>query len=160
MCILTCKGHVIISVTLRGGSKLYEGGTYYLDRMYPRGYILYNIIWTGGTYYIYNLGRGGGYQIEGVRFIWDTGKSVIVSRSPCLSQVSMATNGGAHKFNKNENNWLYKHFEPQQIDVELCVFYIDRLLAFLLTPDHHFAQAALYHYATYMSGTFLAPTQW
>ena len=60
MCILTCKGHVIISSTLRGGggSKLYEGGTYYLDRMYPRGYILYNIIWTGGTYYIYNLDRG------------------------------------------------------------------------------------------------------
>ena len=38
----------IISATLRGGSKLYEGGTYYLDRMYSRGYILYNIIWTGG----------------------------------------------------------------------------------------------------------------
>ena len=29
----------------------------------------------------------------------------------------MATNGGAHKFNKNENNWLHKHFEPQQVDV-------------------------------------------
>ena len=29
----------------------------------------------------------------------------------------MATNGGAHKFNKNDNNWLHKHFEPQQVDV-------------------------------------------
>ena len=29
----------------------------------------------------------------------------------------MATNGGAHKFNKNENIWLHKHFEPQQVDV-------------------------------------------
>ena len=28
----------------------------------------------------------------------------------------MATNGGAHKFNKNDNNWLHKHFEPQQVD--------------------------------------------
>ena len=44
-------------------------------------------------------------------------KSVIVSRSPCVSQVPMATNGGAHKFNKNENNWLHEHFEPQQVDV-------------------------------------------
>ena len=44
-------------------------------------------------------------------------KSVIVSRSPCVSQVPMATNGGAHKFHKNENNWLHKHFEPQQVDV-------------------------------------------
>ena len=40
-----------------------------------------------------------------------------VSRSPCVSQVPMVTNGGAHKFNKNENNWLHKHFEPQQVDV-------------------------------------------
>ena len=44
-------------------------------------------------------------------------KSVIVSRSPCVSQVPMATNGGAHTFNKNDNNWLHKHFEPQQVDV-------------------------------------------
>ena len=44
-------------------------------------------------------------------------KSVIVSRSPCVSQVPMATNGGAHKCNKYENNWLHKHFEPQQVDV-------------------------------------------
>ena len=29
----------------------------------------------------------------------------------------MATNGGAHKFNKNDTNWLHKHFEPQQVDV-------------------------------------------
>ena len=29
----------------------------------------------------------------------------------------MATNGGAHKFNNNENNWLHNHFEPQQVDV-------------------------------------------
>ena len=29
----------------------------------------------------------------------------------------MATNGGAHKFVKNENNWLHKHFDPQQVDV-------------------------------------------
>ena len=34
----------------------------------------------------------------------------------------MTTNGGAHKFNKNENNWLHKHFE----DRCSCVFYIDR----------------------------------
>ena len=44
-------------------------------------------------------------------------KSVIVSRSPCVSQFPMATNGSAHKFNKNENNWLHTHFEPQQVDV-------------------------------------------
>ena len=44
-------------------------------------------------------------------------KSVIVSRSPCVSQVPMATNGGAHKFNKNEKNWPHLHFEPQQVDV-------------------------------------------
>ena len=42
---------------------------------------------------------------------------VIVSRSPCASQVPMVTNGGAHKFNKNENNWFHKHLEPQQVDV-------------------------------------------
>ena len=29
----------------------------------------------------------------------------------------MAINGGAHKFNKNENNWPHKYFEPQQVDV-------------------------------------------
>ena len=29
----------------------------------------------------------------------------------------MATNDGAHKFNENNNNWLGKHFEPQQVDV-------------------------------------------
>ena len=29
----------------------------------------------------------------------------------------MATNGGAHRFTKNENNWLHKHFEPQEVDV-------------------------------------------
>ena len=32
--------------------------------------------------------------------------------------------GGAHKFNKNDNNWLHKHFEPQQVDLCSCVFYI------------------------------------
>ena len=46
-------------------------------------------------------------------------KSAIVSRSPCVSQVPMATNGGAHKFNKNDNNWPHKPFEPQQVDVVL-----------------------------------------
>ena len=45
-------------------------------------------------------------------------KSAIVSQSPYVSQVPMTTNGGAHKFNKNENNyWLHAHFEPQQVDV-------------------------------------------
>ena len=36
----------------------------------------------------------------------------------------MATNGGTHKFNKNDNNWLHKYFEPQQVDVviNLSVF--------------------------------------
>ena len=29
----------------------------------------------------------------------------------------MAINGGTHKFNKNENNWPHKYFEPQQVDV-------------------------------------------
>ena len=29
----------------------------------------------------------------------------------------MATNGDAHTFNKNDNNWLHKHFEPQQVGV-------------------------------------------
>ena len=29
----------------------------------------------------------------------------------------MVTNGGAHKLNENDNNWLPKHFEPQQVDV-------------------------------------------
>ena len=29
----------------------------------------------------------------------------------------MVTNDGAHKFNIKENNWLHKHFEPQQVDV-------------------------------------------
>ena len=29
----------------------------------------------------------------------------------------MATNGGAQMYNKNENNWLHKHFEPEQVDV-------------------------------------------
>ena len=47
---------------------------------------------------------------------------VIVSLSPCVSQVPMATNGGAHKFNKNENNWLHKHLELQQVDaVVSCI---------------------------------------
>ena len=44
-------------------------------------------------------------------------KSVIVSRSLCVSHVPVATNGGAHKFTKNDNNWLHKQFEPQQVDV-------------------------------------------
>ena len=35
----------------------------------------------------------------------------------------MATNGGAHKFNKNENNWRHKHFEPQQVDVVVSSIY-------------------------------------
>ena len=37
----------------------------------------------------------------------------------------MATNGGAHKFNKNENNWLRKYFEPQQVDVVVSSISID-----------------------------------
>ena len=35
----------------------------------------------------------------------------------------MATNGGAHKFNKNENNWLHEHFE--QVDVIVSSHYPD-----------------------------------
>ena len=44
-------------------------------------------------------------------------KSVIFSRSPCVPQVPMATNCSTHKFNKNDNNWLHKDFEPQQVAV-------------------------------------------
>ena len=36
----------------------------------------------------------------------------------------MATNGGTHKCNKNENNWSHKHFEPQQVDVVVSCIYI------------------------------------
>ena len=45
----------------------------------------------------------------------------------------MASNGGAHKFNKNENNWLHKHFEPQQVDVVVSstsILALDSLTAF------------------------------
>ena len=48
----------------------------------------------------------------------------------------MTTNGGAHKFNKNENNWLHKHFEPQQIDVvvsSLLILALASLSAFART---------------------------
>ena len=48
----------------------------------------------------------------------------------------MATNGGAHKFNKNENNWLHKHFEPQQVDVVMSsiqILALDSLSAFART---------------------------
>ena len=38
--------------------------------------------------------------------------------------MAMATNGGVHKFNKNENNWLHKHFKPQQVDVVVSSIYI------------------------------------
>ena len=45
----------------------------------------------------------------------------------------MATNGGAHKFNKNDNNWLHKHFELQQVDVvvsSISILGLDSLSAF------------------------------
>ena len=63
-------------------------------------------------------------------------KSIIVLRSPCVSQVPMATNGGAHKFKKNDNNWLHKHFEPQQVDVvvfSISILGLDSLIAFART---------------------------
>ena len=53
--------------------------------------------------------------------------------SPCVSQVPMTTNGGAHKFNKNDNNWLHTHFEPQQVDVVVSsieILALDSLSAF------------------------------
>ena len=45
----------------------------------------------------------------------------------------MAINGGAHKFNKNVNNWLQKHFEPQQVDVvvsSMSILGLESLSAF------------------------------
>ena len=45
----------------------------------------------------------------------------------------MATNGGTHKFNKNENNWLHKHFEPQQVDVVVSCIALDSLSTFART---------------------------
>ena len=45
----------------------------------------------------------------------------------------MAINGGPHKFNKNANNWLHKHFEPQQVDVvvsSISILALDSLSAF------------------------------
>ena len=50
----------------------------------------------------------------------------------------MATNGGAHKFKKSDNNWLHKHFEPQQVDVavaSISILGLESLSAFLRT--HH-----------------------
>ena len=60
-------------------------------------------------------------------------KSVIVSRSPRVSQVPLATNGGGHRFNKNDNNWLHKHFEPEQVDVvvsSISILGLESLSAF------------------------------
>ena len=48
----------------------------------------------------------------------------------------MTTNGSAHKFNKNHNNWLHKHFEPQQVDVvvsSISILGLDSLSAFART---------------------------
>ena len=48
----------------------------------------------------------------------------------------MTTNGGAHKFNKNENNWPHKHFEPQQVDVAVSsiqILALDSLSTFART---------------------------
>ena len=42
----------------------------------------------------------------------------------------MATNGSTHKFNKNDNNWLHKHFEAQQVDVVVSSISILGLSAF------------------------------
>ena len=50
-----------------------------------------------------------------------------------VSQVPMVTNGGAHKFNKNDNNWRHKHFEPQRVDVvvpSISILGLDNLSAF------------------------------
>ena len=54
----------------------------------------------------------------------------------------MTTNGGAHKFNKNENNWAHKHFEPQQVDVDvssISILALDSAFArhHPLTPQQH-----------------------
>ena len=41
------------------------------------------------------------------------------------------------KFNKNENNWLHKHFEPQQVDVvvsSIQILALESLIAFARTP--------------------------
>ena len=49
----------------------------------------------------------------------------------------MATNGGTHKFNKNDNNWLHKHFEPQQVDVVVSSISILGLESLSACPQTH-----------------------
>ena len=36
----------------------------------------------------------------------------------------MATNGGAHKFNENDNNWLHKHFEHTNMNRDTHIFWM------------------------------------
>ena len=49
----------------------------------------------------------------------------------------MATNGGAHKFNKNDNDWLHKHFEPQQVDAVVSSISIPSLKSLSAFPRTH-----------------------
>ena len=54
----------------------------------------------------------------------------------------MATNVGGHKYSKNYNNWLHKHFEPQQVDVvvsSISMLGLELNLANFLTLYGHFA---------------------
>ena len=65
---------------------------------------------------------------------------VIISRSPWVSQSRavrrdgpIATNGGTHKLNKNDNIWLHKYVEPERVDVVVCsisILGLDSLNAF------------------------------
>ena len=49
----------------------------------------------------------------------------------------MTTNGGAHKFKKNDNNWFHKHSEPQQVDVVVSSIPILGLESLSAFPGTH-----------------------
>ena len=73
----------------------------------------------------------------------------------------MATNGGAHKFDKNENNWLHKHFEPQQVDVVVSSIYILALDSLeCICRDSSFKYVALDNVSRILDGQVWSVKGW